>query len=210
MRPNRHTLPGVRNDLLYRLCWDILTDLETIKITTGHNDQITNVLLFGHPLANESIANPPISRVDKLCIGECLEKYSFDYAPEEYRYRPPAAGTIINDDGSPITRGQFVTETYAYFKEHMEEVKKVKGELHGKDELKEDSTVRRVITYGQPYLPPDIVIYFHRIDAVCIDNSVSQILQISVTSLAEGELGFTSDKFWAMQRKLGGVQTDSR
>lgn len=122
----------IREDLLYRLRWNVVATLYNIEIAAGPYDQTTNVPLFGHPLADEPIADPPFSRIDEVYIGECLDKVVFCYEiEEEYRYKPPPALTINNEDGNPITLGQFVTQTYAYLNVHIKELKKAKGEFYG-------------------------------------------------------------------------------
>jgi hypothetical protein len=54
--------------------------------------------LFDLSLADESIANPPLDRVDEVYISDCLGKLDYDFW-----YKPPAALTIHNKDNSPIT-----------------------------------------------------------------------------------------------------------
>jgi hypothetical protein len=75
MRPKRHDLSGrIRQDLLHRLRWNNFAALDNIEIATGPYDQTTNVPLFNHSLADESIATPPLNRVDEVCISDCLGK----------------------------------------------------------------------------------------------------------------------------------------
>jgi len=160
-----------------------------------------------HPLADESLARPPLSRIDAVCIGPCLTRLDMDLeADEEYRYKPPAALTINNEDGSAITLRQFVSEAHAYLNEHMDEIKKLKGEMYGKLEIRDDGTRVRTITYGQSYFPPDIALFFRRVHAVSIDEAV----QISVDVFAEGEFDWTTDEFWTIQRRQAKHCEDKR
>lgn len=57
-----------------------------------------------------------------MLVAEYLEMYSYDYPPDDYRFKPPAAITIDNVDNSPITLRHFDLH------KNMEELKKVKGE----------------------------------------------------------------------------------
>jgi hypothetical protein len=180
----------IREDLLYRLRWNVLATLDNIEIATGPYDQTTNVPLFGHPLADESIADPPFSRIDEVCIAECLDKVVIRHEiPEEYRYKPPPALTINNEDGNPITLGQFVTQTHAYLNIHIEELKRAKGELYGKVE---EGTLNRSYS-DKPYLPPNIAFFFSKVSAV----QIGQIVRISTHVFAEGQDFRSTDQFWA-------------
>jgi hypothetical protein len=181
---------------LYRLRWNVFATLDDVEIRTEPCDQTTNVPLFGHHLANESIANPPFSRVDEVCIGECLNRVGLHHE-EEDRYKPPPALTINNEDGSPIALGQFVTEAHAYLNLHMEELKLAKGELYGRVSVAEDGTMVRTIS-DEPYLPPNIGFFFWRVHAI----HIGQIVRFNTEAFAEGEKFCRADKFWARQLKV--------
>ena len=106
-RPKRRMLNDrVREDLLYQLRWNVLATLEDIEITIGPSNQTTNVRLFCHPLANESLPDPPFTRINEVCINECLNKV--DVRMAECQYKPPPALTIDNKDRKPTTLGQFI------------------------------------------------------------------------------------------------------
>lgn len=184
----------IRQDLLYRLRWNILTALDNIEIVTGPHNEESVIPFFGNSSANESIAQPPLSRVE-VSIGDCWSKRDYDYGDEEDRYKPPAALFIENADGSPISVGQFVTQVHAYLNENMEEIKKVKGEIYGKDTKWDNGTIVRSVTYGQPYLPPDIGIFFSQVNAPAIDG----LIRLSVDLFAEGQCWISDDDFWATQ-----------
>ncbi|USP78067.1 hypothetical protein yc1106_05341 [Curvularia clavata] len=195
-RPKRSMLE-VRNDLLYRLRWNVFGPLDEIEIRTGPWDQTTDVPLFGHPLAKESIAVPPVSRIDKLCIAECLDRV--DYRMEEaYQYKPPPPLTIHNEDGSAISIGQFVTEAHAYLNLHAEALKDAKGRLYGIPG--ETDPITGICTIVDHYLPPSTRLFFKRVDAV----QIGEINQFSVSVFAEGEMFITAEDFW--DRQLVGVR----
>lgn len=198
MVPQRHELSKrVRQDLLFRLRWDVLCAVDDVKIATGPNDHPSTIPLFGSSFADEALADPPIHRVHKVWMGDCMSKRDYDYGPEEYRYQPPAPLTITNEDGSGITIGQFVRKVHVYLNENMEELKKVKGELYGREVIRADGSRGRDIIYGQPYLPPDIKLFFKRVHAVSVDEEV----WISVDVWASGEMGYSDEWFWGVQLK---------
>ncbi|KAF2714296.1 hypothetical protein K504DRAFT_367104 [Pleomassaria siparia CBS 279.74] len=187
----------MRRDIIYRLRWNILGTLENIEIAAGPHGEETFVPFVGSSYANESIAQPPLSRLS-VRVGEFLDKRSFDYAEEEYRYRPPPELIISNHDDSPITMGQFITEVHAYLTRNMDEIKKVKGELYGQLVEQEDGTISNEVTYGRSYLPSDVKIFFRQIGVVGSDENV----KISVALYAEGEAACSVDKFWSIQLRL--------
>jgi len=185
----------VREDLLYRLRWNVLAALVDIEITIEPSDQTTNVRLFDHPLADESLANPPFTRIDEVCISECLNKV--DVRMEECQYKPPPALTIDNEDRKPTTLGQFVVQTHTYHNLHIEEFKRAKGELYGKVSMNEDGIWSRTIR-DEPYLPPNIAFFSRRVFLV----QIGQIVHFSTQCFAEGEGFRSTDQFWTTQLRL--------
>ncbi|RMZ69737.1 hypothetical protein GMOD_00010320 [Pyrenophora seminiperda CCB06] len=157
-RPKRRMLEEyIRQDLLYRLRWNVFGALDDIEIATGPCDQAAVVPFFSHTLADESIAIPPFSRIDEVYIGECVDRVDHHY-PEEYRYKPPPPMTINNEDGSPITLRQFVTQTHAYLNLHMEDLEEAKSFTYG--ELSKDKFNDWTRTYSdKPYLPTNIAFF---------------------------------------------------
>jgi hypothetical protein len=168
---------SVLNEASY-IRWNILSALDNIGITTGPKGQATITPFFSHPSAAEALAEPPLSRV-RVCIYECEEKRGHDmYAPPEYRYQPPAAFTVNNKDGRPITLGQFVTQLHAYLGSNMAEIVKAKGDLYGKMVELDGWRETRQITYGQSDLPENIGLYFKRVWTEGSDSHVT--LQVSL------------------------------
>jgi hypothetical protein len=55
---------SIRMDLLYRLCWNLLTDLHNVQIVLGPEDEEKIIPLFDHSSADESLGVPSLSRVD--------------------------------------------------------------------------------------------------------------------------------------------------
>ena len=131
-RPKRAMLNDrLREDLLYRLRWNVLAPLDDIKIRTGAGDPTTDVPLFDSHLANESIANPPISRIDEVYMGDLVTRAELRHETE-WKLKQPTAPTINNEDDSPITLEQFVKELHAYMNLNMEILKQAKTELYGR------------------------------------------------------------------------------
>ncbi|KAI8935725.1 hypothetical protein NX059_007245 [Plenodomus lindquistii] len=111
---------NVRHKLLNRLRWNILANIESIEILTGTPNRFTTVPLLGHPLADEPLAQPPVSQVEvrsyDILEQRAAEKMLEAEAEEkDVEHMPsPDPLTIVNQDDSPITLGQFVTEVHAY------------------------------------------------------------------------------------------------
>lgn len=168
----------VRQDLLYRLRWNIFATLDQVVIATGSTEPVNYVSLFSHQLADESVTEPPLNRIDQVHINDCSEKASrqnrcLDNSDDEtYGHVPPPPLDIFNEDGSSVTLWQFVTKVHAYLNEHVDEIKKVKSELYGKRSSREDGTQVNAVTYGQHYPPLDVRFYFSRIWAVAVDEAV--------------------------------------
>jgi hypothetical protein len=201
--PRDPVMDSIRQDLLYRLHWNFQAPLEEVTIATGEpTDQATYVPLFGHPLANESLANPPLSCIYELTIRDFGEKQDRQLEPddepeeEEFLYKPPPALKVWNKNGNVITLGQFVTEVHEYVSRNMEEILRVKGELFGELLTHADGSQMRVITEGRPVLLPiDIGVYFVRVRGGMRDGRVI----LDVTLFADGEWDISMDRFWARQ-----------
>jgi hypothetical protein len=117
------------------------------------------------------------------------------YVNEECQNESGAALTIKNEIGSPITIGQFVSQVHEYVNENIDEVKNVKGRYYGKVETWEDGTSARVATYGQPYLPSDVAIFFSKVRATSVEDTVS----MTISLFPAGEMGRSTDAFWQIQ-----------
>ncbi|KAI8937346.1 hypothetical protein NX059_006552 [Plenodomus lindquistii] len=115
---------NIRMDLLYRLRWDLRANLHDVKIMAGHENEEQLVSLFDHSCANESLASPGLSNME-ISSAECDKKYeaSQNGTPDPDGYFPPPSLFINNEDGKPITLGQFVTQVHEYVNEHIEEIK---------------------------------------------------------------------------------------
>jgi hypothetical protein len=191
----------IRQDLLWRLRWNVVDAAEDIQIATGPYDQSTNMPFVSHPLANESLFDPPLSCINQIDIRDFGDQVDRDiYYSEEERYKPPAALRIENEDGVPITLRQFVTELHSYAKCHLKELRKVKGVLYGEPVTHADGTQGRVITAGRPVrLPDDIAIYFHKVMPLYRNNGI----WLSVTVYADGEVSWPGGMWASRLSKVG-------
>jgi hypothetical protein len=184
----------VRQDLLWHLRWNLVDAVEDMEIATGPHDRIINMPFLSHPLANESLFDPPLSCIDQIAIRDFGDQADRDiYYPEEERYKPPAALKIENENGVPIQLRQSVTKLHSYARCHLKELRKVKGVMHVEPVTHADGTQGRVITAGRPVrLPDDIGIYFHKVVLLCRNNCIC----LSVTVYADGEVSWPGG-MWA-------------
>lgn len=191
-RPKRTRLK-ICEDLFYRLRWNIFAILDEIEIVTGPYNSITIIPFISCQLANKSITNPPLSRIDEVCIAECWDRVDYRYG-EEFRYKPPPSLTIYNKDGSPITLGQFVTEVHAYLNLHAEELKTAKALTYGR--ARPIDSTDRVPAYGEYYLPSNVRFFFWKAEGVRIGEN---FVRVSVQFFVEGERLTTVEQFWDKQ-----------
>jgi hypothetical protein len=181
----------LRQDLLYRLPWDLTRPVEEIEIelATDAQDQTLITPFSDHPFADEPLFDLlRLKCIDEIFIGDFADKLDRDFsAPEEWKYKPPASLKIDNASkgGSPITFRQFVAEFHAYVGRNMEELKKAKGEVYGEPYTDEDGTKGTKIVVGRPVkLREDIKILFDRIRPA----NRNGIVMLEVSLYAEGEM----------------------
>jgi hypothetical protein len=168
--------------------------VEDVEIATGPVDQITILPLSGHPLADESLYDPPLNCIDEILLRDFTSKVERDiyYEPEE-RYQPPPALKIDNTDGSPITLRQFVIELHAYIQRNRQEIIRVKAEMYGTPITHADGSQGREIVFGRPAkLPDDIDIRFYNAMPLEIDGRTKLLVWLH----ADGEFS-SSQEFWA-------------
>ena len=124
------------------------------------------------------------------------------------RYKLPPALTIDNADSTSITLEQFIIKTHVCLSLHIEELKLAKGMFYRTPtRVTENGMIS--MTVGEryePFLPHDIVFFFWKLWAMQVD----QIVRSSIRVLAEGEVGVTADRFWAMQLKQAGHREQPR
>ena len=199
MRPVRRDISGrIRQDLLFRLRWNLLTSLDNVEIAVGPPGQTTYVSLFSHVLASEPLARPPLSCIDSVWIADYMDRGTGAYdRPEGTPSPAPPALTVSNEDGSPVTLGQFVTQVHAFLNQHMDEIKTSKSYSYGKAVMRDDGITSIEHVEGQAYLPEDIAFFFSHIYATSVDEAV----HISVKVYADGESGRSAEDFWSVQSR---------
>ncbi|KAH4225642.1 hypothetical protein HBI56_075100 [Parastagonospora nodorum] len=223
MEPDQHIprhMLKIRKDLLYRLRWPILSSISSIQISTGpvsltfdsannrttslDTSQTSLVPLFSSPLADNSLFNPPLSRVDEICMSECAERQDYYESHDVFDYKAPTPLSIHNADDSPITLGQFVAEVHAYYLTNVTAIKEVKAETYGVP----NESGGRTITCGKPWLPDDVGFWFHRAFSVGLEGKV----RVSVDVVVEGDAWTRRgmEGFWEMQLRLAGVNEMGR
>jgi hypothetical protein len=108
----------IRQDILYRLRWSVLWSVEKINIESGLNKDGTEKRqpFLSHPLAMESLADPPVIRL-QLSSVDLYEVKHFYMLSESYSDEPVI---IENTDGRPITFTDFVTEAHKYLSQHKD------------------------------------------------------------------------------------------
>jgi hypothetical protein len=198
----------LRQDLLYRLRWNIfgaLHDIHVVEEPGNPNTALTP--LMSHPIAFESLAHPPLAKVS-IHIQCCEEKSAADEHEDEWRYQPPAPIVINHEDGSPITLGEFVTQTHAYLNAHREQIFKCEDEMYIRPEDVGDAgDGMKVVGIGGPddeggdgdhflrggNIPPSAKFCF---DDVMLNEIDTDEIQIMVSVFVEGNCGETLEKFY--------------
>lgn len=126
----------VRQDLLDCLRWNILENPQETKIVSGtdeHGEQMY-IPLFEHPIARQSLVQPPQNRVeilsqDALDARDCIAREP-GVIPEDFEFTnffDYTSLVIEHEDGSPVTVGEFVIQVH----EHMNKFKDII--THSKD-----------------------------------------------------------------------------
>src|SRR5690242_377954 len=78
---------SIRQDLPSCLRWNIFGDLQDIEIVSGTNEHGHEMRtpLFEHPMAAQSLARPPLSRV-KVSSMDITEAQTFNVVSEDFVY----------------------------------------------------------------------------------------------------------------------------
>jgi hypothetical protein len=178
-----NTPDRIRQDILFRLRWDIGGTVEDIELDDGVNDDGTErrVPFMSSALVNESLADPPISHVSIL-LQDVHESQSFEYFDTKYPYTPL---TIHNADKTPITIKDFVEQVHAHFAEHYTYMLRYQEAMN-------HSAVIAARGNGT-----QLTLFFRwALSRVCEDT-----LAVSVKTMMQGEQGGHGDeRLWKRQR----------
>ena len=193
-----------RRVLFYRLHWNIRASVHEIEIATGPHGQTTNVALLGHAFANESIANPPLSRIE-VGIEECLQREDleaewndegndgdYDYHGD-CDYQAPAALVINNENGRPITLGQFVTQVHDYLTCNLDEIRSIKLDHYRVRIVAAEGTNRHPLGF-----PENTKIYFNGVSVAKRDGKVT----FDVSLYVPGQTSWTNEEFWSIRHNF--------
>ncbi|KAH7086818.1 hypothetical protein FB567DRAFT_51861 [Paraphoma chrysanthemicola] len=191
----------LRQDLLYRLRWDLTRPVEEmeIELATEAQDQTIITPFLDHPLADEPLFDLlRLKCIDEIFISDFAHKLDREFfALEECKYKPPAFLKIDNASkgGSPITFRQFVTDFHAYVGRNMEELKKAKDEVYGEPYTDADGTQGTEIVVGRPVkVREDVKILFDQMRPA----NRNGVVKLEVLSYAEGEKIPRND-FWGQR-----------
>jgi hypothetical protein len=187
----------LRQDILYRLRWDLTRPVEEIEIelATDAQDQTVITPFLDHSLADEPLFDLLwLKCIDEIFIGDFADKLDRDFfAPEQWKYKPPASLKIdnVSKGGSPITFRQFVVEFHAYVGRNMKELKKAKGKVYGEPYIDADGTEGTKIVVGRTIkLREEIKIFFGQMRL-----ANRSVVKLEVLLYAEGEMIPRND-FW--------------
>jgi hypothetical protein len=181
-------------DLFARLRWNVFGDIGNIKVNSSTNGTPAIESLAGHPIAEENVTEPPVSRIE-VSITVLNDKSANDEQEEEDRYWPPLPLLLETEDGSAIKVRDFVTKVHAYLNENKEAVIQAMGELLGEEIDLEDGW--KAIEVG-PELDDDNFVEraCYIFDGVQENHKDPMLFRVSVEIWADGEDGQTAEEHW--------------
>jgi hypothetical protein len=179
-----HSSVRFRQDLLYRLRWNVFDDVSVIEVVEGLNDDGTEQrkLLHSHPIATESLADPPIYKmsIDSLDLSDAV---TFMFAPKE---SAQSHSIIRSPEDGPITIFEFVREVHIYLNQSEDAIR----------------------AYRTPFLRTGIEDWSIETDKhpdFFFDSARANIVgdeaSVSIRTFAVGEIMCSAEKWCARQRK---------
>jgi len=191
----------IRQDLLYRLRWNVFGNIEDIKIEDGPHNGVTDLSpFFSHPIASDSIAQPPLNRL-VVYSRECTDKHIFDYDNEGHQYQPPDPLVIERLDGNPITVNDFVTQVHYYLNTHKEVI--IEYLKNFRSAVVDLGNGRKTVHLGpvqNPVAPQDNEFYFSNAWETATNPEFTPKLYVSLYVV--GGHGISLERFWEMQRQM--------
>jgi hypothetical protein len=182
--------------LFARLRWDVFGDIGNIKVDNDVSANGTPTIepFAGHPIAEENVTDPPVSRM-AVAITPLNEKSIHDEQEEKDRYWPPPPLLLENEDGSAIKVRDFVTKVHAYLNEHKGDIIWAKEDmLGGEIDLEHGWKATGV---GPESDQDSIVERAHYIfDGVLENHKDPALFRVSVEIWVDGENGETVEEFW--------------
>lgn len=173
----------------------MLQDLGTIEVEDGVDENGTEKRspFHSHPMAAESIAEPPVTvaRVGCMDINDTVTFYMASYG---WKYKRLL---IENTDGRPITVNDVVTQLHDHLNQPI--LPNLNQQTLHKDLiilLKKHLIPRSTGT--EPMRAPD-EIFFEGVNPTSLENRAT--LSISTFALGTGAPETTIEEFWARQRE---------
>ncbi|KAH7067979.1 hypothetical protein BKA63DRAFT_520877 [Paraphoma chrysanthemicola] len=194
----------IKQEIVARLRRSIFGSVEEIEIQTGlHPDGTEERLPFlSHPLAMESLTDPPVKRVTIRSEDIASGKH-FYMVDENYQDDNP---TFENVDGSSITVKDFVIHVHSYLCKHRDTI----------------LFFRKTVGFNKYPLPPDAIIgsgsrisfytpgkhdlFLKRASS----STFSDPLIVSISTFLEGEIAISADAFWKSQRAIADWTAERR
>ncbi|KAH3998549.1 hypothetical protein HBI56_205020 [Parastagonospora nodorum] len=182
----------IRQEVLLKLRWSILGSLENISIQTGINEDGTEECqpFLAHPLAMESLAIPPVSRL-QLDATDIAEAKHFRLVSEGYAYERLV---IKNEDRSPITIKDFVTQAHHYLSQHKDVLVHYRKNVGFSTPPPPGEAVGPGFAVYDPMKKHDL--FFKHASS----NAYSEDCRVSISTAMEGEGGKSAEAFWRSQR----------
>jgi hypothetical protein len=176
----------IRQDLLFRLRWNVYRPLDEIKIEDGlhKNGTKRHRAFLSDSTASKSLAEPPLCSATVMAMDVLMAK-QFGLAPADYQYD---ALLIQSTDGSPLTIKDFVVRVHAHIREHKRLIVNYKQATGRRNSIVPDTAEKLSTT--EPGL---------FISSVTTHFPEGKLL-IGVNCFLEGEYGTTAEEFWKRQQ----------
>jgi hypothetical protein len=163
-----------------------------------NNDASTNGTptiepLTGHPVAEENVTEPPVSRM-VVAIMPLEEKHTNDENEDEDRYWPSPPLVLLNEDGSAIKVRDFVTKVHAYLNENKEDIIWAKEDFVDKVIDLEDGWKATGVGPESDQDSMERACYIF--NGVQEDHRDPEFFSVSVEIWVDGEFGETLEEFW--------------
>jgi hypothetical protein len=182
-----------KHELLLRLRWNIFGDLGAIEVEEGLDDNGVEQRspLSSHAIATESIAEPPVYKMD-FSSGDVDELFFHQ------RFEKPSPITCLTSE-TPITIMDFVTKAHEFFNQQQHYIRKFctpftrTGRENGK-------AVRMVVcdTFTEvENAGIDPAFYFKQIWT----NQDGDKAHVTLRTFVSGAFGWTEEFFWSIQRR---------
>ncbi|KAF2276516.1 uncharacterized protein EI97DRAFT_433350 [Westerdykella ornata] len=190
--PPRRDPPGrVKEFIFSRLHWNVLGELSEIEVEDGVDENGTEKLspFLSHPIAAESIAQPPVSvaYVHSSDISAGVHFYMCTYG---FEYK----GFLIeNTDGRPITVKDVVTGFHDHLDQPWHKQILITYKKNAIPNPTGTAPVSATENTGRTQPP---VIFLKHIHAQTLNDRA----WLNISTFLIGELGISVEEFWARRK----------